>query len=266
MTGFSRHRCDGDHVIKLLDMVNPACERVALAAPEAGWAGMQRYLDVLRAHDVALPPDLLVISEDPLAVRHRWIEGPTLADLAAQHPQHFIAAVAQVAQWVRALASTDARIDTNLANVCLTLDGPVLVDVLPPLRRSCMPPPPYTLFETLFCALCFDTEVILDALVGYAARALLRADPPPQARRAFAELGRALRPSLATNPVDRFPAGWFAARARLALRSLDGEISTSALHDFFAATSVLAFRQLDEIHRERRLIRVDELITSLGLM
>jgi hypothetical protein len=36
----------------------------------------------------------------------------------------------------------------------------------------------------------------------------------------------------------------------MALRALDGEIHTSALHDFFAATSVLAFRQLDEIHRE----------------
>jgi hypothetical protein len=75
-----------------------------------------------------------------------------------------------------------------------------------------------------------------------------------------------LRPSLATDPVGRFPAGWFGARARLALGALDGEIPTSALHDFFATTSVLAFRQLDEIHRERRLLRVDELITSLGLM
>lgn len=266
MTGFSRHRRDGDQVIKVLDMVNPACERVAVAARQAGWAGMQQYLDVLRAHDVALPPDLLAISEDPLAVRHRWIDGPTLADLAAQHSRHFVAAVARVARWVRALTGTDARIDTNLANVCLTSGGPVLVDVLPPLRPSCMPSPPYTLFETLICALCFDTEVILDALVGYAARALLRADPPPQARRAFAELGWVLRPSLATDPVGRFPAGWFGARARLGLGALDGEILTSAVHDFFAATSVLAFRQLDEVHRERRLTRVDGLITNLGLM
>lgn len=263
--GFSRHRRDGDQVIKLLDVPDPAAERVAAAAREGGRAGLQSYLDVLRAHDVALPPDLMVISENPLAVRHRWIEGPTLADLAVQHPQQFVAAVGRVARWVRATGSTDARIDTNLVNFCLTASGPVLVDVLPPLRPSCMPAPPYTLFETLFCALCFDTEVILDALIGYAARTLLRADPPPQARHALAELGRLLHPSPATGRVGEFPAGWFRARVRLALGALDGEVPTSALHDFFAATSVLAFQQLDEVHREHRLHRVEGLIAILDL-
>lgn len=263
--GFSRHRRNGDQVIKLLDVTDSACERVAAAAREGGRASTQRYLDVLRAHDVALPPDLMVISENPLAVRHRWIEGPTLANLAEQHPQQFVAAVARITQWVRALSDTDARIDTNLANFCLIADDPVLVDVLPPLRPSYMPAPPYTLFETLFCALCFDTDVILDALIGYAARALLRADPPPQARHALAELGHALRPSLGAGPLSGFPAGWFRARAHLALSALDGGFPTPVLHDFFAATSVLTFRQLDEVHRERRLDRVDVLMTSLGL-
>ncbi|MGH3585534.1 MAG: hypothetical protein ACRDRY_12225 [Pseudonocardiaceae bacterium] len=263
--GFSGHHRDGDHVVKLLDVPEPASERVAAAAQEGGRTGMQRYLDLLRAHEVTLPPDLNVISDSPLAVRHRWIDGPTLADLAVQHPHQFVAAVAQVAHWVRAVGNTDARIDTNLANFCLTAGGPVLVDVLPPLRLSYLPAPPHTLFETLFCALCFDTEVTLDALIGYAARALLRADPPPQARHALAELGRDLRPSLATNPVGGFPAGWFRARARLALATLTGEVPTPVLHDFFAATSVLAFHELDEVHRELRLHTVDGLITTLDL-
>lgn len=263
--GFSRHRRDGDQIIKLLDLVHPACERVAAAAQGGGRVGMQRYLDVLRAHAIALPPDLMVISENPLAVRHRWIEGPTLADLAARHPRRFVVAVARVTQWVHILGSTDARIDTNLANFCLAPGGPVLVDVLPPLRPSCMPAPPYTLFETLFCALCFDTEVILDALIGYAARTLLGADPPPQVRHALAELSRLLRPSLATSPVGGFPASWFRVRARLALGALDGEVPTAALHDFFATTSVLAFQQLDELHRKRHRDRVDKLIAILDL-
>lgn len=262
---FSRHRHDGEQVIKMLNMVHPACERLATAAEDRGWPGLRRYLDVLRAYEVALPPDLMVISENPLTVRHRWIESPTLTNLAVQHPQHFVAAVARVAQWVRILGGTDARIDTNLANICLTPGGPVLVDVLPPLRPSWMPAPPHTLFETLFYALCFDTEIILDALIGYAARTLLRADPPTQARHALAELGHGLRPSLAAGPVGAFPAGWFRARARLALRALDGELPIPALHEFFATTSVLAFRQLNEVHRKRRLDRVEVLMTSLDL-
>lgn len=265
MTGFSRHRRDGDQIIKLLDMVDPVCARVSAVAQDGGRADLLGYLDVLRAHDVVLPPDLVVISEDPLAVRHRWIEGPTLADLAGRDPHRFVAAVGLVAQWVRAVASTGVRIDTNLANFCVSEGGLTLVDVLPPLRLSRTPAPPYTLFEMLFCALCFDTEVILDALTGYAARALLRADSPPQAHHALAELGWVLRPSLAADPIGGFPGGWFRARARLGLGALDGEFPISAVHDFFAATSVLGFRQLDEAQGERHLHRVVDLLAHLDL-
>lgn len=262
---FTNHRRDGDQVVKMLTTLHPAYERLATVARDKGRSGLQHYLDVLRAYEVALPTDLIVVSENPPTVRHGWIEGPTLAELAVQQPQHFVAAIARVARWVHVLGSTDARIDTNLANFCLTPGGPVLVDVLPPLRPSWMPAPPHTLFETLFYALCFDTEIILDALIGYAARALLRADPPTQARRALADLGRGVRLSLTVSTTGAFPACWFRARARLALRALDGELPIAVLHDFFATTSVLAFRQLDEVRRKRRLDRVAALKTSLGL-
>lgn len=263
--GFSRRCREGDQVIKLLAAQHPSTERVVASAVASGRAGMERYLDVLRAHGVALPQELMVISDVPLAVRHRWVEGSTLPELAARSPGDFVASIAQVAAWVHMVSSTDARIDTNLANFCLTGDDLVLVDVLPPLRPSCAPAPPYTLFETLFCVLCFDTEVILDALIGYAARTMLRADPSQQVRHALAELSRVLRPSLVTGQVAGFPASWFRARACLALGALDGEVPTAVLYDFFADTSVLAFRQLDEIHRQRHLHKVDELIATLDL-
>ncbi len=70
MTGFSRYRRDGDQVIKLLDMVHPVCERVAAAARDGGRPGLRRYLEILRAHDVALSSDLMVLSGESAGWAH----------------------------------------------------------------------------------------------------------------------------------------------------------------------------------------------------
>ncbi len=74
-----------------------------------------------RGDHLAGPPRAVVLihpGRDPLA-GGCWIDGPTLANLAGQHPQRFVAAIARVAQWVHALGSTDARID----NPVITSDG-----------------------------------------------------------------------------------------------------------------------------------------------
>lgn len=178
---FAAHHRDGEHVIKVLDVQHPAGARFVAAALGAGRAGMETYLATLRAAGVALPPDLEVVSTEPMAIRHRWVTGPVLLDHACVDPSRFVGAVAEIAGWVDALADTDARLDTNLANFCLADERTVLVDVLPPLIPS-RRPEPSNLFEVLFTALCFDTAMIRDALIGYAARALLRTSPEMAAR------------------------------------------------------------------------------------
>jgi hypothetical protein len=169
---FAAHRRDGDDVIKVLHGQHPAGARFVAAAQNVGVTGMTTYLSTLRTAGVTLPPHLSVVSLRPLAVRHRWVTGPVLLDCASADPSRFIDAVIEIAQWVRVLDATDARLDTNLANFCLAEDRVVLLDVLPPLIPS-VRPEQANLFEALFTALCFDSRVILDALIGYAARALL---------------------------------------------------------------------------------------------
>jgi hypothetical protein len=120
----------------------------------------------------------------------------------------------------------------------------VLVDVLPPLIPS-VRPKPSNCFDVLFTAWCFDTTAILDALIGYAARALLRS---------FASLAVGQRDNLAcqvpqeaAEPVEApIPASWFRARVLLAMRALPGTLSLASVQDFFAMTSVRAFRDLTE--------------------
>ncbi len=256
MTGhgaFAAHRRDGDDVIKALDGQHPAGARFVAAAQHVGLTGMNAYLSALRAAGVTLPPRLSVESLRPLAVRHRWITGPVLLDYAAVDPSHFIDAVIEIAQWVRALDATDARVDTNLANFCLAGDRIVLVDVLPPLIPSVRPEPSNS-FEVLFNALCFDTTVILDALIGYAARALLHSGVNLAAGQ-HENLARQLPHKVAE---ASFPASWFRARAALALGALAGEAEPESVHAFFALTSVRAFRDLPEAERAHRLRQVDQ--------
>ncbi|WP_436502265.1 hypothetical protein [Actinokineospora sp. HUAS TT18] len=63
-----------------------------------------------------------------------------------------------------------------------------------------MRPAPSTPFAELFHTLCFDTTVTLTALIGYAARALLRSPAPVQAHHHH-DLGRLL-PSRAIEPGE----------------------------------------------------------------
>lgn len=265
MTGqgeFAAHHRDGDHVIKVLDAQHPAGARFVTAAQSVGETGMDTYLSALRAAGVTLPPDLAVVSVEPLAVRHRWVTGPVLLDCASGDLRRFVGAVAEIAQWVNVLAGTDARLDTNLANFCLADGQLVLVDVLPPLIPS-VGPEPANLFEVLFTALCFDTPVIHDALIGYAARALLRSTVGVARHRdALASL---VRPAAAEPIGASFPASWFRARAALALRALAGQLAPDVAHEFFALTSVQVFRQLPEAHRARRIQLVDQAMKELAL-
>jgi hypothetical protein len=259
---FATHRRDGDHVIKVLDVQHPAGTRFVAAALDAGKTGMETYLSTLEAAGVALPPDLEVVSTTPLAVRHRWVTGPVLLDCASMKPPRFVGAVAEIGGWVHALAATDARLDTNLANFCLADGGAVLVDVLPPLIPS-LRPQPSNLFEVLFTALCFDTAVIHDALIGYAARALLRS-PAGVAVHRRDDLASHMSPA-AEPATASFPASWFRARVALALRALAGVVSSTVAHEFFALTSVRVFRELPETGRAHRIQQVERTMKELAL-
>jgi hypothetical protein len=267
MTGrgdFAAHRRDGDYVIKVLGGQHPAGTRFVAAAQRVGMTGMHTYLSTLRAAGVALPPSLSVVSARPLAVRHRWLRGPGLLDCASADPRRFVDAVVEIALWVRALDGTDARLDTNLANFCLDDDRVVLVDVLPPLVPSTRPEPS-NLFEVLFDALCFDTSVTLDALIGYAARALLHASMSVAARQRE-DLACQLPPEAAKPFQERFPALWFRARVVLILRALAGQVAPGAVPEFFALTSVRALRDLPEAHRAARLRQVEQAVKELALI
>lgn len=153
--------------------------------------------------------------------------------------------------------------DTNLANFCLAEDRVVLVDVLPPLIPS-VRPEPSNLFEVLFNALCFDSRVILDALIGYATRVLLRSDVRVATGQRD-DLARQLPKEFAEPVETSFPASWFQARVALALRALAGQAESEVAHDFFALTSVRAFRDLSEAARAHRLRQVDQTVKELAL-
>jgi hypothetical protein len=260
---FAAHRRDGDDVIKTLDVQHPAGTHFVAAARDVGMTGMNSYLSTLRAAGVTLPASLAVESIRPLAVRHRWVTGPVLLDCAGVDPSRFVDAVIEIARWVRILDPTDARIDTNLANFCLIDDRIVLVDVLPPLIPSARPEPS-NLFELLFDALCFDTMVILDALIGYGARALLHSGVCVSAGQREG-LARQRPPGVAMPVEVSFAASWFRARVLLALRALAGDLEPGLVHDFFALTSVGKFRDLTESDRFDRVRQVDQAVTELAL-
>lgn len=246
---FSTHRRDGEHVTKRLSQRHPAGSRFVTAMSATGYRGMQGYLDALHAHGVRLPDELRVVDSRPVTVCHRWVPGPTLLDAADRtDPAVFAAAIADIAGWIRALDGSDARVDANLANFCLLDDAPVLVDVLPPLIPS-LRPQPATLFDELLAALCFDTPVVLDALVGYALRASLRT----RNWAAGSALVRVVRDFAVDNTDDGFPATWFRARRRLATSAASGTVPAETVHEFFALTSVLGFRQLSDHARRHRI-------------
>lgn len=237
---------------KRLTTRHPAGARFVASIAGIGADGMRTYLDTLHAGGVRLPAELAVVAAKPLTVRHRWIPGPTLLDLAAHGPGQFVSGVAEVGTWIRALDSADARVDANLANFCLTRGRPVLIDVLPPLVPS-RRPVPRGVFETLFDALCFDTPTVIDALAGYALRALVTTGGARAARHLLPVV-RDLTHDLPA--AEEFPAAWFRARRILATRAAEGRVPPERVREFFAATSVLRFRHLDEPARRLRIRQV----------
>lgn len=257
---FSTHTRYGKNVIKQINPRHPAGRGFTAAMTRGGEAGLRCYLDALRAAQVRLPRDLAITAPSPLTIRHRWVVGPTVLDAARGDPKVVVTAVRQIATWTQELDGVDARMDTNLANFCLAGDQPVLIDVLPPLMPS-LRPEPENLFDELFGGLCFDTPVILDALIGYALRALLRAHQP--AARELLPIAAELAGSSINGA--RFPASWFAARRVLALRAAAGQEDPEVVHDFFALTSVLGFRQLNETGRRLRLDEVEHRIQKARL-
>lgn len=261
--GFARQLRDGEHVIKLAEVQHPANAQFLAVMVTGGTDSMDAYLAALRTAGVALPADLAVVSVSPLAVRHRWVTGPTLVDQARDDPGRFVDAITEIVNWLRRLDPADARIDTNLANFLITDGKVVLVDVLPPLIPS-RNPEPVSLFEQMFSALCFDTAVILQATIGYATRAMLGA-----ANRVTTNhidiLARQLRYEISGQREGSFPAAWFSARAELGLRALAGELPPAVVNEFFALTSVRVFRELPEASRARRVKRVAAVLSELGL-
>jgi hypothetical protein len=256
---FSTHVRVGAHVTKRLTGRHPAGQRFAEASARCGDTGMRRYLDTLRDAGVTLPAGLTLKAGDPLTVRHRWVQGPTLPEASRTDPLAFASAVGVVGQWVRNLAGADARIDANLANFCLDNGSPVLVDVLPPLIPS-LRPGPASLFDELFLALCFDTPVILDALAGYALRALLHQPDMPESAVLVLPAARSLASG---GRPGEFPAAWFSARATLAIRAAEGGEDPRVVRDLFRLTSVLEFRQLSEPGRRQRIGQARQRIREL---
>ena len=72
-------------------------------------------------------------------------------------------------------------------------------------------------------------------------------------------------PQEVAGPVKAFPASWFRARVVLALRALAGQVEPAGIHDFFALTSVRAFRDLPETGRTHRIRQIDQTVKDLVL-
>ncbi|WP_326635352.1 hypothetical protein OG884_20950 [Streptosporangium sp. NBC_01755] len=209
-----------------------------------------RYIEELRTVGVQLPADVRIVKSGRRpAVQHLWIPGTPLPDLAAHHPVLFTSAVRQIAAWVAALDSSGARLDTNLANFVINPDdGLVCIDVLPPLLTD-LRPPEHDDWQRLFGGLCYDTDITMCALAGYAARALLAAHGTGVADHI---------PDLAglcpghTHP-DRLPVHWFHLRQKAAVVALCGEIPPRTALKVFTATSVLRLRNTPTAARQARI-------------
>lgn len=219
-------------------------------------AHLHRYIRHLGDAGVWLPDDLrIVVRSLRPAVQHRWIPGVPAADLAAMAPDAFLSAVGQIAAWATALKATPARLDANLANFIATSDGLVCIDVLPPLLADLRPAETND-WERLFGALCYDTDITLCALAGYAARALLAAAtvlPPAQVD----ELA-----GICPGHPDRgtLPVRWFHARLDLAVAALHQRLPAQTALRAFALSSVLRLRNTPASGRQAH---IDAALTFL---
>ncbi|MFC7643555.1 hypothetical protein ACFQX6_24250 [Streptosporangium lutulentum] len=96
--------------------------------------------------------------------------------------------------------------------------------------------------------MCYDTDVTVCALVGYAARALLAVHG---AGAIHADALANLCPGH-DNP-DRLPVHWFHSRQEAALAALRGEIPPRTVLEAFTATSVLRLRNTPPAARQARI-------------
>ncbi len=227
-----QHYPDG-HVMKTM---SGSASVPAVSAPTRR-GDLDTYVTLLRDAGVRLPEDLTVTMAGPRpAVQHQWLAGSPLNRLAATHPDAFLTHAQQVAAWAAALDPTPARLDTNLANFVLPPAGLTCIDVLPPLLIA-LRPPPQDAWDHLFGALCYDTDIILCALAGYAARTLLAAPKPP-----LPAAARRLALCPGHTEPDTLAARWFHARGQAALAALDGAQPVQSVLAKFAATSMLRLR------------------------
>lgn len=210
-------------------------------AMPAGAGEVRRYAGILRDAGVPLPGDLAVTDGAcGTEVRHAWIPGPTLLELPGWRSAEFLAAVTSVARWVRALEHTGARLDANLANFVIPDQGNLTcIDVLPPLLAALRPAESGP-WEQVIGGLCFDADITLCALAGYAARHLLGAlDSGPAAAGTIASV---LRICSGHPRPDSLAARWFHSRLRAAGLAAAGQVSAAEANRLLAVTSVRALQ------------------------
>jgi hypothetical protein len=218
---------------------------------------VERYVALLTAVGVRLPADVKVVrSGGRAAVQHQWLPGTALPDLAGSDPAAFLLSVRQVATWAASLDATSARLDTNLANFVTSECGLVCIDVLPPLLTE-LRPPECDDWQTLFGALCYDTDITLCALAGYASRALLTT------HKSVPTSGIEELAGICPGHQDphRLPARWFHTRHQAALAALRNHLPRQSALAAFTATSVLRLRNTPPQHRQ---IRIDAGLAALA--
>ncbi|MEO3855778.1 hypothetical protein [Acrocarpospora sp. B8E8] len=249
-----QHQRDGE-VLKL--MSGSASAPLIRWAEESSTPHLNRYVQHLRDGGVRLPAELrIVVHSWRPAVQHQWVPGVPVPDLAGTDPEAFLAAVGQIAAWATALKVTPARLDTNLANFISTGDGLVCIDVLPPLLAD-LRPAENNDWERLFGALCYDVDITLCALAGYAARTLLAAAAalsPGQVD----DL-----PGLCPGHPDPgiLPVRWFHNRLDLAVAALRRQLPAKTVLSAFGLSSVLRLRNTPILERQPR---IDAALTSLS--
>ena len=235
-------------VSKTLDPENPHLRRLAAAmvGPDA-LAAAQRYLADLSGV-VALPDDVTFTMSGPrLAVRHRWVEGQSLRACLQRTPVLGIEAIQVVLGWCEEVNTTsrDARMDLNLENFVCTPDGPVLIDLLPPLIPS-RAYAPESIGETILVSLCFDDLLAAAAMCGYALNALLRKGLGTEATR-LADIIESRGIAIAA-PETQTPDRLLMARSEVLCRVAKGGLSYERAGPFIAAsavTPILAATPLD---------------------
>ena len=231
MTTLLRHH---DTVVKTM---NAAVTDPYFAAMPADATAVTRYAAVLRDAGVPLPGDLDVSDgTSGTEVRHAWVPGPTLLELPGWRSEELLAGVASIARWIRALEHTDARLDANLANFVIPDGGGVTcIDVLPALLASRRPGGAGP-WEQVIGSLCFDIDVTLCALAGYAARHLLRElEPGPSAAASVTDV---LRVCPGHAAPDALASRWFHSRLLAAGMAAGGRLPVADAEMLFSATSV----------------------------